>query len=128
MEFILLVICSLAVLVIWFLILYWWAVLIVLAVIALCILIGYLAFKKSLDNVVIAEIISRTPRVDTISEKTGHTKSYGRYFTYHEHYKNKDIIVGYTVKFAVVYKSGKTGTIMCKEGGGTYNKLLSKVK
>ena len=126
MGFIITVLFSIAVLALYFTIQYWWIILIITVVIALSVLLGCLAFNKSLDNVVSAEIISENPIISRVSEKTGHTTSYGRNLSYHEHYRDRNVITGYNITFAVEYENGKRGEITCKKGGGTYKKLITR--
>ena len=81
---------------------------------------------KRLEKVVKATIIRRDPITKTVSEKTGHTNSYGYYYTYHEHYRDVDVIVGYKVMFSVLFEDGKKEYITCREASRTYKKLIHK--
>jgi hypothetical protein len=112
---------------IYFLIVYWWVILIIVAIIAFPFLLLWFAYSKNIDNIVSAKIVDTRPIIKRVSEKTGHTTSYGRHLSYHEHYKERDVIAGYAVEFEVVYKNGKNGTINCKEDGFTYKKIIKKM-
>ena len=88
----------------------------------------FTAYNNHIKKIIKAEIISEEPIIGRVSEKTGHTNSYGRYYSYHEHYRYRDAITGYNVKFAVEFIDGKKGTKICKKDGFTYNKLIKKIK
>lgn len=90
--------------------------------------IYFAAHDNRLKKVVRAHIICQDPIIETISEKTGHTKSYGYYYTYHEHFRDRDVISGYKVTFSVEFENGKKDTITCKEGSYTYRKLIEKMQ
>ena len=79
--------------------------------------------NERLKQIVSARVFSRQPIVETVSEKTGFTRSYGRYYSYHEHFRDKDVVTGHRVSFSVEYQNGERDTITCKEGGRTYRKL-----
>ena len=128
MEFIITLLFIIAIFVILFVINYWWVLLIFVAIAAFVGVLVFVVEYKQLQRVVTARIISEEPIIQTISEKTGHTKSYGRYYSYHEHYRDRDVITGYNVKFAVEYENGKKDTITCKRDGSTYNKLIAKIE
>lgn len=118
-----LLLCGLVILVIEF----WWLILIMGVVFAIIGLIVLAARNSKLNKVVYARIVREDPIIRRVSEKTGHTTSYGRHLSYHEHYRDRDAITGYKVVFAVEYVNGKKGTITCKEGDYTYNKLIAKI-
>ena len=109
---------------------YWGVILIVAFVVGiLTLIISAICFAvhdSHLKKVVRAHIISQEPIIETVSEKTGHTQSYGYYYTYHEHFRDKDVIAGYKVTFSVEFANGKKDTITCKEGSYTYRKLMKK--
>jgi hypothetical protein len=126
MEFIVIVLFIIVVLVVYFLMQYWWMVLIALGLGGIAGIILVVIDGCKLCNVVNAEVIDEVPIIERVSEKTGHTTSYGRGLSYHEHYRDRDVITGYNVTFAVVYKSGKRGVITCKKDSVTYNKLINK--
>ena len=107
---------------------YWPVLLMALAAGGLVGILFVFVNYKSLQRVVTARIIGEEPIIERVSEKTGHTRSYGRYYSYHEHYRDKDAITGYNIKFAVTYNDGKQGIMTCKKGSSTYNKLMAKIK
>ena len=84
--------------------------------------------KQYEKNVVEAEIIKREPIIETRSEKVGSSISYGRTWSYHEHYQDVDVQVGEKVAFRVKWNNGKTSNITCKGGDATYTRLREKVK
>ena len=110
-----------------FVISFWWVFPMVAVVMGIGYLIVFAIKRKELQKVVSARIVSEEPIIKRVSEKTGHTTSYGRYLSYHEHYRDRDVVTGYNVKFDVEYESGRRGTITCKEGDYTYNKLIAKI-
>lgn len=103
---------------------YWWVLLIIIGVVGTVALTLWCAYLKSLEQIVFAEIVKKTPVIETVSEKTGHTTSYGRRLSYHEHYRDRNVITGYDVTFSVKYKNGRKSYVTCREGGTVYNKLL----
>jgi ABC-type lipoprotein release transport system permease subunit len=111
---------------IYFLFAYWWLLLIIVGIVGTVTLIVWLAYLKSLDRIILAKIVARNPKVKTISEKTGHTTSYGRYLSYHEHYRDRNVITGYDVTFWVKYENGREAHITCEEKGIVYNRLFKK--
>lgn len=113
---------------VYFLFEYWWLLLIIVGILGSVVLIVWLAYLKSLDEITLAKIVVRKPKIKTISEKTGHTTSYGRYLSYHEHYRDRDVITGYDVTFWVKYKNAKETHITCEEKGIVYNKLIKKIR
>lgn len=123
LAIIFLLLCGLVVLVIEF----WWLILIIGVVAAVIGLIIWAAYNNNLNKVISARVVREEPIIKRVSEKTGHTTSYGRHLSYHEHYRDRDAITGYKVVFAVEYVNGKKGTITCKEGDYTYNKLIAKI-
>ncbi len=115
-----------------FIIQYWWILLIFVGMLFLAAII-YLIFRnielKQLRNDVVgAEIISREPIVKQVCENTGHTTSYGRYLSYHEHYRNRNVITGYKVKFKVIFNNGSCKIIECNENSGDYKILITKME
>lgn len=126
MELVITLLFIVAIFVALFLIEYWWVLLIVAGVgCAVAITFG-LVYQSGLRNVVGARIVGEKPIIETVSEKVGHTTSYGRGLSYHEHYRDRNVITGYNVSFAVVYKNGNRGVITCKKDSWTYNKLIKK--
>lgn len=113
---------------IWALITYWLPILIVILSILAIIVIIYCiydkALKKKISRVVRARIVSKQPIFKTITEQTGFTRSYGRYYSYHEHFRDREVIVGYRVIFSVEYENGERDTITCKEDSYAYNQLV----
>lgn len=107
-----------------FLIAYWWVILLIALFVAVVAVIAFALHLKHVDNVVEAEIIEEVPITKVVSEKVGHTTSYGRGLSYHEHYRDREVVTGYNVRFAVKYKNGSRGVIICKKGGVAYNKLM----
>lgn len=109
---------------------YWEIILLVAFVmIILALIISVICFAvhdSRLKRVVRASIISQQPIIETVSEKTGHTQSYGYYYTYHEHFRDKDVVTGYNVTFSVEFANAKKDTITCKEGSYTYKILIKK--
>lgn len=130
MEFIIIIAFALVVLAIWFLIEYWWILLIFVGMLLLAAIIYFVfhvfELKKIENDVVFAELISREPIIEQVCENTGHTTSYGRHLSYHEHYRNRNVITGYTVKFKVIYKNNKVEIITCNQDSDIYNKLIIK--
>ena len=111
-----------------FLITYWWLILLMVGFIVVVILITRSVYLKNLDKITLATIISRTPIIETIREKTGCSRSYGYRYTYTEHFCDRDVLTGYNVTFFVTYENGRKNRITCKEGSATYKKLINKVK
>lgn len=126
MELLITILFIVVIFVILFLIEYWWVLLIIVGVVGSVVLILWLAYLNSLNKIVFANIIKKTPIIGTVSEKTGHTTSYGRHLSYHEHYRDRNVITGYNVTFLVEYESGKKSQITCQEGSVIYNKLIKK--
>ena len=113
---------------VYFLLEYWWVLLIIVCVVGFVALIVWIAYFKSLEKIVFAKIVGRQPIIERVSEKTGHTTSYGRSLSYHEHYRDKNVITGYNVTFLVEYENNRVTHITCKEDSIVYNKLLRKAK
>lgn len=115
---------------VYFAIKYWWILLIFIGMLLLAAIIYFvfhmLELRKIENDVVFAELISREPIIEQVCENTGHTTSYGRHLSYHEHYRNKNVITGYTVKFKVIYKNNKAEIITCNQESDIYNKLIIK--
>jgi hypothetical protein len=126
MELIITFLFIVAIFVTLFVIEYWWILLVIIGMVGAVALILWIAYIGSLNRVVNAKIIGLTPIVETVSEKTGHTNSYGRYFSYHEHFRDKDVITGYDVTFSVTYENGRKSTITCRKDGIIYNRLINK--
>lgn len=124
MELIITLLFIVGIFVVLFLIEYWWVLLIFVGIGVVVAIPLLLAEYSKLQNVVKAKIVSEEPIVEQICENTGHTTSYGRHLSYHEHYRNRNVITGYNVKFVVEYKNGKRGTITCKKDSATYDRLI----
>ena len=130
MEFIVILAFALVVLAVLFLIEYWWILLIFIGMLILAAII-YFVFHtfelRKIDNeAVFVKLISREPIVEQVCENTGHTTSYGRHLSYHEHYRNRNVVTGYTVKFKVIYKNNKAEIVTCTQDSDIYNKLIIK--
>ena len=132
MEWLIIILFALIVVAAYFVINYWWILLIIIGLLLLAIIIYAIVRSyelKQLDNnVVIAELIGREPIVEQVCENTGHTTSYGRHLSYHEHYRNRNVITGYTVRFNVLFKNGKRKVVECNENSEDYKKLIVKIK
>ena len=132
MGFIITILFIAAVLVLWFAIEYWWVLLIVLGfAILLAILLAvfhFLNLRNLEKNVVSSELISREPIIERVSENTGYSIGYGKYLSYHDHYRYKNVITGYKVRFRVVYNNSKVDIVECIEGSAEYNKLMTHIK
>ena len=126
MEFLITILFIVAIFVVLFLIEYWWVLLIVVGVGGTVVLTVWIAYLKSLDKIVSANIIKKIPVIETVSEKTGHTTSYGRHLSYHEHYRDRNVVTGYDVTFLVEYQNGKKSYITCREDSAAYKKLINK--
>lgn len=124
MELVVTLLFIVAVFVTLFVIEYWWVLLILLGAVGLIALIVLAVVQGRVRSVVKARVIGEDPIIERVSEKTGHTTSYGRGLSYHEHYRDRNVITGYNVKFAVEYKNGKRGVITCTKDGGTYSYLI----
>ena len=125
MELLITLLFIVAIFVILFVIEYWW-VLVIFAVALGGLAITFLVVEyNNLQKVVKAKVISEEPIIEQVCENTGHTTSYGRHLSYHEHYRNRNVITGYNVKFVVEYENGKRGTITCRKDSATYNKLIT---
>jgi ABC-type bacteriocin/lantibiotic exporter with double-glycine peptidase domain len=111
MELLITLLFIVAIFVILFVIEYWWVLLIFIGMLLLAAIIYFVfrifELKKIENDVVFAELISREPIIEQVCENTGHTTSYGRHLSYHEHYRNRNVITGYTVKFKVIIKTTK---------------------
>ena len=130
MGFIITLAFALIVLAVFLLMEYWWILLIFIGVLILAAII-YFAFhtaelRKIERDAVFVKLIGREPIIEQVCENTGHTTSYGRYLSYHEHYRNRNVVTGYNVKFKVVYKNNKAEIITCTQDSDTYNKLIIK--
>lgn len=130
MELLITLLFIVAIFVILFVIEYWWVLLIFIGMFLLAAIIYFVfrifELKKIENDVVFAELISREPIIEQVCENTGHTTSYGRHLSYHEHYRNRNVITGYTVKFKVIYKNNKVEIIVCNQDSDIYNKLIIK--
>ena len=126
MELLVTLIFIVAIFVILFLINYWWILLIFIGIVGVVAITLGIAWVCKLQQVVKAQIVGEEPIIERISENVGHTTSYGRYLSYHEHYRNKNVITGYNIKFVVEYKNGKRGVITCQKDSSTYNKLITR--
>lgn len=104
---------------------FWWVLVIIIAVVGIVALILWIAYNKSLDRVVSAEIIGKEPIVERQAENTGYSIGYGRHLSSREYYRYRNVITGYEITFKVRYADGKQGIIKCRENSATYNKLIT---
>jgi hypothetical protein len=74
------------------------------------------------------EIIRVEPIVKKQAESTGCSVGYGKYLTYHEHYRYRNVKVGDRVTFRIKWNNGSFGTVTCKKDGETFNRLYPKLK
>lgn len=124
MELIVTLLFIIGIFVVLFLIEYWWILLIFVGIVGVvAITIGVAEYSK-LQKIVKAKIVSEEPIIERVCENTGHTTSYGRHLSYHEHYRNRNVITRYNVKFVVEYNNGKRGVITCQKDSSAYNKLI----
>ena len=78
--------------------------------------------------VVEAKIIKVEPIIKRQAEQTGYSIGYGANYTYHEHYRYRNVKVGERVTFRIKWCSGGVGSVTCKRDGETFNILYPKVK
>ena len=77
-------------------------------------------------NTVRAEIISEEPEIKRVTEKDGYSVGYGKHLSYHEHYRYKDVVTGYKVKFKLHLKGGGTRIVECHKDDLIYKQLITK--
>lgn len=86
------------------------------------------ALKKRLARVVKAYLVGRAPITKKEKEVIGYEENAYYYPYWHsEIFRYIDVIVGYRVRFSVVYEDGERDTITCKEGDYAYRKLMGIV-
>jgi hypothetical protein len=124
MEFIVMAFFIIAVLVIYFIMEFWWILLIFIGMGLFVAILFFVIEQSMIKRVVKATVIGEEPIIEQVSEKTGHTTSYGRGLSYHEHYRYRNVVTGYNVTFAVEYKNGSRNEITCRKNSGKYNKLI----
>lgn len=89
----------------------------------------YFVLMNRYKNAVVAtEIIKVEPIIEKQAENTGYSVGYGKYLTYHDHYRYRDVKTGDKVTFRVWWKDGSENTITCKKGDSTYKQLYAKLK
>ena len=111
---------------IYFLIEYWWIAVIVVAVVGGIALAILCAEDKKVKGVVKARVVEETPIIERVAENTGYTVGYGKHLTCHEHYRYRNVVTGYDVKFVVTFANGKEGIMTCKKDSAEYNILIKK--
>ena len=124
MELIITLLFIVAIFVALFLIEFWWVLLIFIGIGLFVAILFFVIEQSMLKRVVKATVIDEEPIIEQVSEKTGHTTSYGRGLCYHEHYRYRNVVTGYNVTFAVEYKNGSRNEITCRKNSGKYNKLI----
>lgn len=107
---------------------FWWILLILVAISVAVALIILCAYRTKISDVVSAEVIDEKPITERVAENIGYTVGYGRWLSAREHYRYKNVVTGYKVKFVVTLRNGKKEVLTCKKDGITYNALIVKVK
>ena len=77
-------------------------------------------------NTVRAEIISEVPEIKQVAEKDGYSVGYGKHYSYHEHYRYRDEVTGYKVRFKLYLKDGRTRIVDCHKDDLIYKQLITK--
>ena len=103
-----------------------WPVILALVIIGVTCYAAYFVMQYSRFNKVIrARKVGREePIIKRVKQKTGY--SIGADWEYYDHYEERDVVTGYTVKFEVMYIDGTKDVITCEKDGLLYNKLMTK--
>lgn len=78
--------------------------------------------------VVEAKVIKVEPIIKRQAEQTGYSIGYGANYTYHEHYRYRNVKVGERITFRIKWCSGGVGSVTCKRDGEIFEILYPKIK